>query len=297
MPNSTREALGWSEERWTKVKGATEQAVARTAKCRQVVPKGPEQIGEKSVVVPQVRVAPPLGYDADVIATPVHVFVNLQLDDPHVDDELAVIRLVEASAASLGVLEDQEVIQGGPARAPRAGGAPPQSGRVPRNTGLTRAQFSNPAGAFTNIAAAAAPVGGAAGGIPTGNELLTAIATAKAALEAAERPGTCGLLLHPRLLAILGLPPVAGATPLIQQVEQIIGSSEIVGTSALDGTFAPNAVAAILFRLEPPAVDTVHTMLPTLTFLGRNNGNSNLQIEEEIAVRILDQTAIHHIEY
>lgn len=291
MPNSTREALGWSEERWTTIQGAIERAIARTAKCRQVVPKGPEKIGEKSVVVPQVGGALPFAYDPDIIATPVHIFVNLRLDDQHINDELAVIRLVEASAARLGALEDVEVIQGGPVGVPAAAAAAPPFGREPR-TGLQRARLNIPRARVTLINDPPAP-----GRVPTGDELLTAIAKAKVALEVAERPGACGLLLHTRLLAILGLPPVAGAAPLIQTVEQIIGSSEVVGTSALDDTFVPNEIAAILFRLEPAAVDTVHTMLPVATFLGRNGGQTDLQVEEEIVVRILDQTAIHRIAY
>ena len=303
MPNSTREALGWSEERWTIIQGAIERAIARTAKCRQVVPKGPEKIGDKSDVVPQIGGALPFAYAPDIIATPVHIFVNLRLDDQHINDELAVIRLVEASAARLGALEDEEVILGGPALlagAPAPPPPPPQFGRQPRTAGLQRARLN----VLPPVTVPPAPPGvtkikppRARAGKPTGDELLAAISTAKALLENAGRPGACGLLLSTGLLATLGLPPVAGAPPLIQTVEQIIGSSEVVGTSALDGTFAPNAIAAILFRLEPAAVDTVHTMLPAATFLGRNGGQTDLQVEEEIVVRILDQTAIHHIAY
>ena len=182
MPNSTREALGWSEERWTTIQGAIERAIARTAKCRQVVPKGPEKIGEKSVVVPQVGGALPFAYDPDIIATPVHIFVNLRLDDQHINDELAVIRLVEASAARLGALEDVEVIQGGPVGVPAAAAAAPPFGREPR-TGLQRARLNIPRARVTLINDPPAP-----GRVPTGDELLTAIAKAKVALEVAERP-------------------------------------------------------------------------------------------------------------
>lgn len=311
MPTSTREALSWSEDRWNKTQEAIKQAVARTAKARQVVPTGPEKIGEKSVVVPQINAAAPFAYIADLIASPIWLYVNVDVDDQHIDDENAVNRLVGAAAAQLGALEDIEVVQGPPpppgaAPAPAAPAAPlPQSGRLPRKAGLTRAQLNLPVGpAFTRIPPPAGGAGPAkavpapaAPSQPNGQQLLTAITTAMGQLESAGRPGQCGLLIHVNLLGVLGTPPIAGAAPLIQQVEQVIGSSEIVGTSALDGTYNPGRVAAILFRLEPTAVDLVHTMLPTLTYLGRNAGVTNLRVEEEIVVRILDQTAIHHIEY
>jgi hypothetical protein len=55
-----------------------------------------------------------------------------------------------------------------------------------------------------------------------------------------------------------------------------------VGRSALDGTFAAGQIGAILFRLDPAAMDLVHTMLPIVTVLGTAVGSTDLRIEEEI---------------
>jgi hypothetical protein len=85
--------------------------------------------------------------------------------------------------------------------------------------------------------------------------------------------------------------------PLIQEVEGLIGSNEIVGTSALDGTFAAGAICGVLLRLEPAAADLVQTQLPTVTVLGRAAGSTDLRVEEEIAVRVLDPAAIQPIAY
>lgn len=328
MAPSARELVGWTEQRWVAVQEATDQALARTAKCRQVVPKGSDQIGEKAVVVPNIGAGAPLAYGPDTIASPVHVYVDVRIDDQHVEDEAAVLRLVEAGASQLGVLEDEEVMQGAPAAAnpgpaspasapaaaargpapapapapavataapPAAAAAPVRGFRAARNGALLRGRIARAPGAATGGAGTTAI--GAGGAIPNGQQIMTAIAAAVADLETAGRPGPCGLLLHNRLLAVLRVPSVAGAAPLIQQVEQLIGSSEIAGTSALDGSLAAGRVCGVVFRLEPAAIDLVHTQKPTVTVLGRAGGQADLRIEEEIVVRVMDQTAIHSIEY
>jgi hypothetical protein len=98
-------------------------------------------------------------------------------------------------------------------------------------------------------------------------------------------------------MATLRQPRVPGGVPLIQEIEGLIGSSEIVGTSALDGTFAAGNVGGILFRLEPTAMDLVHTLLPTVTVLGRTGGSTDLRVEEEIVLRVLDPAAVQPIVY
>jgi hypothetical protein len=289
MTNLAHELVGWTDERRTVIQDSLDKALARTAKCRQVVPKGPDQIGEKAVVVPTLVAGPPLAYGADTIASPVHLFVDVRLDDKHADTEQDILRLVEAGAADLGIREDEEVVTGAPA----GGAAAP--GRVQRNAVLARGRLGRAPGAVAG--AAGETQIGAGGALPSGQQVMAAIAAAVAALEAANRPGPCGLLLHNTILAALRVPAVAGAAPLIQQVEQLIGSSEIAGTGALDGSLAAGQVCGVLFRLDPAAVDLVHTQQPNLTVLGRANAQANLRIEEEIVLRVMDQTAVHHIEY
>jgi hypothetical protein len=136
-----------------------------------------------------------------------------------------------------------------------------------------------------------------AGAPPQGLDVINAVIDGMAALETAGRPGSCGLLLHTRLLRVLASPPQAGAAPLVQQIEPIIHSSKIAGTAALSGTSARGETAGILLRLEPPAVDIVHTMPLRVTFLGRVAGQTSLRVEEEIVVRILDQDAIQPLAY
>lgn len=287
MAASARELVGWSDERWAAVNEAADRALARTAKCRQVVPKGSDQLGDKAVVIPNVVAGPPLAFGPDTVASPIQLFVDVQIDDQHIENEGSVLRLVEAGASQLGVLEDQEVVQGAPAAAAAA--------RVPRNPALMRGRLGRAAGG-----AAGGPgttTIGAAGAMPTAGQIMTAIASAAADLENVGRPGPCGLLLHNTLLAVMRVPAVAGAPPLIQQVEQLIGSSEIAGTSALDGSLNPGDVCGILLRLEPAAVDLVHTQKPSVTVLGRAGGQTALRVEEEIVLRVMDQGAIHLIEY
>jgi hypothetical protein len=223
-----------------------------------------------------------------------HIFHDATLDDQHAQSDVEIIRLLEVAAAQLGVLEDQEIVQGAPAPAAAARGAPPppavpRFGRVPRNAGLVR-NAANAAGG--------PPVAiGAAGGNPNGGQVYAAITNAVAALETAQRPGRYGLLVHNNLMATLRQPRVAGGVPLIQEVEGLIGSSEIAGTGALDGSFAAGNICGILFRLEPTAMDLVHTMLPTVTVTGRAGGLTDLRVEEEIVLRILDPVAVQRIMY
>ena len=113
MPAPGREIVGWSDQHWQVVQKAVQKALAGTAKCRQVVPKGPDMIGEKSLVVPNVGAgAVPIAYGADTVATPIQIYVDVTLDDYHAENEADLIRLMNAAAAQLGMLEDQEIVQG-----------------------------------------------------------------------------------------------------------------------------------------------------------------------------------------
>jgi hypothetical protein len=307
MPRLAREYLGWSEQRWNSAQESISRALERTAKCRHVVPKGPKKLGERAANVAQRGAGPPLAFGQDITVSAVHIFADLQIDDQHIDDEEESNRLIGDAAARMGSLEDLEVIQGGPPAALGAAVAVapafPAVARVPRDPTLRRARLNviaaalAPAVGSTPINAAAAPVGGAPGGKPTGRELVDAIEAGMTDLELAERPGACGLLLNRRLLSVLASQPAPGAPPFSQEVVQIIGGDRIAGTTALSGTLIAGEVAGILFRLEPAALDIVHTMLPTLTFMGRSAGNTDLRVEEEVVVRIRDQAAIHHIVY
>ena len=106
-------------------------------------------------------------------------------------------------------------------------------------------------------------------------------------------------------MTVLRLPRKDGSVPLIREVEGLLGSSEIAATSALDkkkDTIPPwrepaKRICAILFRLDPPAMDLVHTKLPRVKVLGRESGKTKLRVGEEIALRILDPEAIKLMNY
>jgi hypothetical protein len=302
MATSARELVGWTEQRWTAVEEAAKKALARTAKCRRVIPIGAEQIGAKSVVIPTIAAGTPIAYGPDTVASPIQIFVNATLNDQIADDETAVLRLVESAAAQLGFEEDQEVIQGLPPapaapRRPVAAVAPlpaPQRGRTPRVPGLRRETLNVIVAAPPFVTSTAILPPGVAPRAPIAAEIVAAVQTAQAELETAGRPGPCGLLLHSRLFAAL-VAFAPGGAPYLQQVEQVIDSSEIAGTSALENV--AGRVCGILFRLEPAAVDLVQTARPTVTVLGRAGGQTELRVEEDVVIRILDQLAIHHIVY
>jgi hypothetical protein len=291
MATSTQELLGWTDKLAQAVQEAVEKALAGTAKCRQAVPKGPDQIGAKAVAVPDtIAGAAGIGYGADRIVTPVQIFSLSTLDDEHAQNEADVIRLMAMAAAQLGVQEDLAIIHGlgGPA-------APAGTGRVLVSALPLLAAAAVPTAA---VVIDPAPVGASpAGSSPTGDELYAAVAHAVANLETAGRPGHYGLLVHNNLMATLRQPRIVGGVPMIQEVEGLIGTSQIVGTSALDGRYAAGAVGGILFRLEPAAMDLVHTLLPRVVVLGRAGGITNLRLEEEIVLRVLDSNAIQPIIY
>jgi hypothetical protein len=291
MPTSARELVGWTGQRWKVIQDAVEKALAGTARCRQVVPLGPQKLGEKAVVVPNIGAAPPFGYGPDIIASPIHIYADVTLDDQHSENEAEISRVMEVAAAQVGVLEDQEIVNG-PVGAPAPvapGAAAPACGRFARNPALVRMAAIQPGAAAVAI--------GAGGANPNGNQLYAAITNAVAGLEAAGRPGAFGLLVHNTLMATLRQPRVPGGVPLIQEVEGLIGTSAIVGTSALAGDFVPGNTGGILFRLEPTAMDLVLTELPSVTVLGRNAGSTNLRVEEEIVLRVLDPAAVQLINY
>jgi hypothetical protein len=233
----------------------------------------------------------------DTVAGPIQIFAELRLDDDHIDDEAAILRLLQAAAAYLGKLEDEEIVLGA-ALAP-GGGAPPY--RVPRNPALGRANIGPAVAGGPVIGRTAINAAAGVPGMPSVQEMMSALTRAIAALEMADRSGPCGLLLHNELIALLRVPPIAGAPPAIQQVEELIRSSEIAGTSVFTppGGAAAGAsdVGGVLFRLEPPAIDLVRGKFPTLTVQGRAGGFTDLRVEEDIVVRLLDAAALHHITY
>jgi uncharacterized linocin/CFP29 family protein len=291
MATSGRELLGWTDQRWTAVEEAAKKALARTAKCRQIIPIGAEQIGAKAVVIPRFKAEGDIAYGPDIVASPIQIRVKAKLNDQTADDEAAVCRLVESAAAQLGFREDQFVIQG------VQPGSGPEPAHVPRNPDLPPAPLLNkevrvPKGGRFNTNTSIEAKGAA----PTAAQIATAVRKAKGELETAGRPGPCGLLLHSHLFAELADLTPSGAR-YIEQVERLIDSSEIAGTSALDGTNVGGRLCGILFRLEPPAVDLVQTARPSIVPLGRDNGETQLQVEEDIVIRILDELAIHRILY
>src|SRR5262249_36388127 len=104
MATTGGELVGWQEKRWTAVQKAVNRAMARTAKCRQVIPKGPEMIGATTLTSAKVSGAP-LEL-TDEVTAPVALSVTVQFDDQHSGDEPAILRLLESAAADLGKLED-----------------------------------------------------------------------------------------------------------------------------------------------------------------------------------------------
>ena len=152
-----KDDLGWSAQRATAIQDALNRALTRTAKCRQVVPKGQNQLGQRAVLVrtigappaPAAGVAPlaaSLAVLPDKVSSPIHMYVNFLIDDARAADDGVLMSVVEAAAAQLGSLEDGEIIMGGTAGPPGVG-----EGRVALISGLLRAQLNNIMGATTEI--------------------------------------------------------------------------------------------------------------------------------------------------
>lgn len=288
MPNSGLEIVPWKLDQRTAIQEEVDKQLGATAKSRQVVPKGPDSIGQQAVVVPTIQAGPPISYGPNRIVTPVHVYVDTTLDDQHAAHPADIQRIIEIAAAQLGGIEDQEVLLG-------ALGAP--FGRFARNTALARDGLTALSPPPLLAPPGPIPIGAGLGVNPNGGQLYAAIASAVAALDGAGRPGRFGLLVHNTLMATLRQPRGAFGAPLIQEVGGLIGGNDIVGTSALAGNFVPGAICGVLLRLQPAAADLVHTQLPTVTVLGRAAGSTDLRVEEEIAVRVLDPAAIQTIAY
>ena len=123
MPNAGHELVAWTPAQWEEIENGLRLALDETAKCRLVVPSGREQIGEKSVAVPTIALGATISYGPDTIATPVQIYQDAALDDHHPAEIEDVLRLVGVAAAQLGVLEDQEIIQGPPPAQGAAAGA------------------------------------------------------------------------------------------------------------------------------------------------------------------------------
>jgi hypothetical protein len=269
------------------VQAALSTALATSAQCRQAVPEADldeAEAGRGAVAIPAVAPGgPPFALGADDLATPVEVFVDLDLSERQLGDEQSILLLVRTAATELGALEDREILFG-----PRR----PEAGRNPRYAGLTRAGIGPGA---PGVPATAIRMAGAT---PTGLEILTAISEARGQLEARNRTGTFGLLLHSELLATLRIPSVVGGSPDLEQVEQVIRSRKVAGTSELEAPGAAvGAVCGLLFRLDPPAVDLVSTEPAGLTVQGRAAGITTLRLQETCVVRFQDATAVQHITY
>ena len=309
MANSGLEFVPWKLNQPTAIQEEIEKRLTETAKSRLVVFKGPESLGQQAVIVPMLQAGLAIAYAPPRIVTPVHVYVDVTLDDQRAADPASVKRAIGSAAAQLGVIEDYEVLLG-VTRAPVPPPPPaPSSGRFVRNAALARDSLTGPGVVLPLVPPLRAPILIGAGGNPNGNQLHIAIIAAVAALEGANRPGRVGLLVSHNLRATLDLPrPRApgtpgGVVPLIQEVAGRIGN-QIVSTSALPPPPAPPppagaapVVCGVLLRMEPAAADVVHTQLPTVTVLGRAAGMTQLRVEEEIAVRLLDPAAIQTIAY
>jgi hypothetical protein len=232
----------------------------------------------------------------------VHVYVDIMLNDQQAAHPASIQNAIGSAAAQLGVIEDEEVLQGAVGAPPPA--AAPFLGRFARNVILARDGIAGGPGVVAALVPLPGPIGiGAGPGVnPDGDQLNLAIINAVAALQVANRPGRLGLLVSHNLMATLQLarPAVPGGPPLIREVEGRIGN-KIVATSALlavpPGVGAAPGICGVLLRLDPAAADVVHTQLPTVTALGRAAGLTYLRVEEEIAVRLLDPTAIQTIQY
>jgi hypothetical protein len=275
----TPNPIDWNAQSWT---DALNRSLAANARCRSIIPKGIEQIGANTVTVPVLKTGDSLEYDNDKAQSTLHIYVKIVVDDQHVSDSVAVMRLIEAGGAALGAREDHGILHG-----PSGGPPPPKHGDfAKRNPGLECGQI---------VSAAAVPSTPIGLGQPNGHRVLGAISLAKTSLDVAGRPGSYGLILHHSVAAALNIPPTAGAAPVIQAVEQIIGSNQITGTSALDGK--AGEVCGVLFRLAPPAIDLVQTRKPSLREFDRRAGETNLRVEEDIALRVLDPVALHYLRY
>jgi hypothetical protein len=303
MPSS---GLEWKLNEPTAIQEKIAGRLAETAKSRQVVPKGPDSIGRQAVVVPTLLPGPPVQYGAERIVTPVHVYVDIMLNDQQAAHPASFQNAIGSAAAQLGVIEDEEVLQGAvgalPAPAPPPAAAPPL-GRFARNVNLARDGIAGGPGVVAALVPLPGPTVILAGpGVnPNGDQLNVAIINAVAQLQLRNRPGRLGLLVSHNLMATMQLarPTVPGGPPLIREVEARIGKT-IVATSALalpPVLPALPGICGVLLLLDPAAADVVHTQLPTVTVLGRAGGLTYLRVEEEIAVRLLDPTAIQTIQY
>jgi hypothetical protein len=278
--------IDWTDPQFL---SAINTSLTATAKCRGAFKTISQDLGATTVTVPTIAPGSPIAYGPDQVESAVQVYVDVNVDDQqHAGDRPTVVNLISTGAAALGALEDRAIVEGVPAP---AGGAPVIAGRGLRQRAIPHGSLRPRQGAaLTQIAARA-------NARPTGADILRAVATAMAALENANRPGAYALIIQNELLSILNLPPVSGAAPELNAVTALIGGNQIVGTSALSRAANRNDVCGILFRYDPPAVDLVQTQLPALIVLGKNAGLTNLRIEESIAVRVLDPTAVHYLEY
>jgi hypothetical protein len=304
---------------WTNPKflDAINTSLTATAKCRGAFKAISQNLGTTTVIVPSIAPGDPLAYGPDQVESAVQVYVDVNVDEQqHAGDLPTVINLVSAGAAALGALEDRAIVEGVPAAAGGvpavAGGAPAVAGGVPavaggapavaggapafvgrrlRQRAIPHGSLNRPAGAPSSQIKVRAPARRA------GADIVRAVSDAMAELENANRPGTYSLILQYQLVSLLNLPSVAGAAPEINAISALIGGNQIVGTRALRNANNRHDVCGILFRFDPPAVDLVLTQLPALIVLGKKDGLTNLRIEESIAVRVLDPTAVHYLEY
>jgi hypothetical protein len=222
----------------------------------------------------------------------VHVYVDIMLNDQQATHPASLQNAIGSAAAQLGVIEDEEVLQGAvgalPAPAPPPAAAPPL-GRFARNVNLARDGIAGGPGVVAALVPLPGPIVIAAGpGVdPDGDLLNVAIINAVAQLQLRNRPGRLGLLVSHNLMATMQLarPTQPGGPPLIREVEARIGKT-IVATSALAVPpvvlpALPGIICGVLLLLDPPAADVVHTQLPTVTVIGRAGGLTYLRVEEE----------------
>jgi len=252
---------GWTADKWDQLENQARETVNRHAHLRQVIPRAPDMPG--AYIVPTLtqpaRGGSPISIEITSAAPPTPQEVPFSLGAQQSADLDIAMRLVERAARTLAFFEEKDLYSG------LSGSGSAVGIDVVSGEPLSAAVVRLVVNGVNELNANGTPY--------TGPYCLAAEPAFFSAI-AVPSPG------HPR-----------GAFPIL---ETLLGEGSRILHVPLQNNEGQGR--AILFSMDPFAMDLVFVEAPTIALLGLNNGAMNLQLQERYRLRIIDKAAIRTLQ-
>lgn len=281
---------GWTQEEFEGVLRAAEEGFQASAHVRQVLPAGPEAKDRYRVTVPKLTADPvTLGVETSAFVVPVRLSKRFVIRSDQLQDLALVQHLARKAGQLLGAAESVLFTQGlAPARA-----------LAPLPTGQTDAEdvdhLSKSQGTVGGGPAAKADADADADADKAKTEksrsLFDRLVDAVATLQESGHFGPHSFLATPKVMSEFASMSDASRHHMREGIAQLLGDgyrTAVFPKSAIQGA----TDLGLLISTGGRPLDVVVVDPPTVALVGMSDGDLTLQVEERVALRIIDSTAI-----